>query len=240
MQSNVAGSQSRTQGRHLGIRAPISMDGLEMIPNVLDAAVIPKLDHRPIRTMHTPTGPSFLSSGSLAHDTVIVGDPRNRDGVLQSQLLRNKGDSTVRQETKFRVQLPRSSVKTLIKGRVIKYTRMTDEEILREAQQLIAGFGTYDVLSRNCQHFSSRLIEAIADTTIVEPDPNAEYRFTLDALLFTGVYGIPGKHSDFIFPKETSVIINVTETDEPETWQGEVRGTKERGKFLRRFVERVS
>ena len=102
------------------------------------------------------------------------------------------------------------------------------------ADALIRTHGTYNVAFHNCQHFASDLEKAIIDTTIVEPDCNARYRFTRDHLKFMGAFAHSGSKPGWIMPSEDKILVNVMQTEDVDTWRGQVQRGGEEGKFFSR------
>jgi hypothetical protein len=84
--------------------------------------------------MYTATGLRFLSSESVAHQSVVVGEPNGRHGIVKSELRRT--GNGVEQKTNVYVKLPRTLIKKLNKTAVIGFTRMTDQEIVQEGMLL--------------------------------------------------------------------------------------------------------
>jgi hypothetical protein len=68
--------------------------------------------------------------------------------------------------------------------------------------------------------------------TTNKPDALARYRFRQTHLRFLStledVRGRPG----WIFPSPTKILVNVTDTEDVDTWRGQVEGSQECGKFL--------
>ena len=95
----------------------------------------------------------------------------------------------------------------------------------------------YNVVTCNCQHFARDLALLIIDPTIVEPEFGARYRFTRHHLKVATTFQYSGPTPGWIIPSKKTILVNVTQdADDPDTWEGEVEGTEQRGKFLRTFI----
>jgi hypothetical protein len=100
------------------------------------------------------------------------------------------------------------------------------------ADTLIQRHGTYNLASRNCQHFAKKLAKSIIDTTIVEPDFDVRYSFTNEHLKFMSSFEYAGSRPGWILPTPTKILVNVTQTEDADTWSGQVEDSEECGKFF--------
>jgi hypothetical protein len=100
------------------------------------------------------------------------------------------------------------------------------------ADARIKVIGTYDVLWRNCRHFSAALAQDIIDQTILEPDIDAQYRFIRENLKFMGTFLHSGNKPGWILPTPDKILVNVSPTDVEDTWRGQVQDSEEYGMFL--------
>jgi hypothetical protein len=114
---------------------------------------------------------------------------------------------------------------------VISSIWICDESFL-EAEDIIADFGCYHLVSRNCRHYAELLITAIISYAIEEPDASARYCFTHDTLLFLGCVELKGSRAGWILPRPDKILVHVSPTQDPTTWEGEVLGSDERGLFF--------
>jgi hypothetical protein len=181
---------------------------------------------------------SQFAWASLAHQELVIGNLNDKNGIVTSELLRIDG-SKVMQWTKFHVQLSSRKAMQLSKAAIIGYTRMSDLEIEEIADDLISGHDDYNLLLRNCRHFAQNLACAIIDPSINEPDPYVRYVFTKDTLRFMESFNYSSSRQGWVMPSPKKVFINVTTTQDDDTWLGEVEGSGECGKFLRNAVERT-
>jgi len=191
--------------------------------------------YRVVRRMSSPTGTSRLLLQSIAHWGIIVGDPSSQDGVLTSEMVRN-GDE-VTHETTPHVTLPSANVKHAI---VLGYTRMTDMEIRHKADAWIESHPTYSLRLNNCQHFARDLAEAIVDPAFgVDPNSGVRYRFKGQFIKFLGTVLSSGIKPGWIMPTKDKILVNVKETNDADTWIGQVDGTEDFGRFYKWSVKRV-
>lgn len=65
------------------------------------------------------------------------------------------------------------------------------------------------------------------------------YRFTQSHLKFLGTLADLRDQPGWIFPTAAKILFNVTQTDDVDTWSGQVEGSEERGMFLSNSVEPV-
>jgi hypothetical protein len=85
---------------------------------------------------------------------------------------------------------------------------------------------------RNCQHFAYALAKAIAGEVVIRPDRNARYRFTQEILALVN-QPFSGTSDGWILPRASTVLVNVEETEDVDTWMGQVEGSDEYGMFRR-------
>jgi hypothetical protein len=195
---------------------------------------------RPVRRLSSPSGVilgSKFSWASIAHQELVIGDPNDNDGVVTSELRRIDG-SKVEQCTLFHVRLSSSRAKQLNEATIMGYTSLSNLEIEQKAMEVINGHNDFHLLRRNCQHFATNLAHAIIDPSIIEPDPYVQYVFTKKSLRFMESFDFSSSRAGWILPNPETILINVTTTQDEDTWLGEVEGSRECGKFLRNAVER--
>ena len=71
------------------------------------------------------------------------------------------------------------------------------------------------------------------DTTLEKQwDPHPRYRFTQSHLKFLGTLADLRDQPGWIFPTAAKILVNVTQTDDTDTWSGQVEDSEERGMFL--------
>jgi hypothetical protein len=63
-------------------------------------------------------------------------------------------------------------------------------------------------------------------------DLNPRYRFTQSHLRFLGTFADVRDQPGWIFPTAAKILVNITQTDDMDTWSGQVEGSEERGMFL--------
>jgi len=142
-------------------------------------------------------------------------------------------------QTTTREKLSHGAAEQLKDKPIIGYTTSADSGICQAADELIKKHGTYNLAFRNCQHFAEELAKLIIDTAIVEPDPNIQYRFTPDSLKFMSSFAHSGCQPGWILPTPSKILVNVMQTNDLDTWTGQVEGSEERGMLHSSFVQRV-
>jgi len=65
------------------------------------------------------------------------------------------------------------------------------------------------------------------------------YRFTQSHLRFLGTFADVRGQPGWIFPTEAKILVNIMQTEDMDTWSGQVEGSEERGMFLSNSVEPV-
>lgn len=103
----------------------MNLTASEPVPTVLISGAQPRV----VLRISSPTGTYRLPWQSIAHWSIIVGNPGSEGGVLRSDMVRN-GDK-VTHETMFHVRLPSANAKHAV---VLGYTGKTDEEIRSEGE----------------------------------------------------------------------------------------------------------
>lgn len=98
----------------------------------IDSLPIPK-KIRAVRLLSSPSGAVLGSQfpwASIAHQTLVIGDPNDKDGV---ELLRID-EKNVKQRTLFKVKLSSCKVKGLKEAAILGYTLMSDSEIRQKGK----------------------------------------------------------------------------------------------------------
>jgi hypothetical protein len=62
------------------------------------------------------------------------------------------------------------------------------------------------------------------------------YRFTQNHLRYIGTFADARVKPGWIFPTGAKILVNITQTDDMDTWIGQVEGCEERGMFFCTFL----
>jgi len=164
-----------------------------------------------------------LPSQSTAHQAVVIGEP----APAKFELVKF-GENQVECRYDERAEQPN------LENRVEGYTGLTNMEIKEIGDEWMEAHPTYNVRTSNCQHFAKYLAKRIIDPRLV----GRQYRFKPNYidLLYNAVV-VEGAQPGWIMPKAETILVNVKQTDEENTWTGQVEGSEECGKFHAFAVE---